>query len=144
MGVRLRMFSRLKRLHERVLFYMRRRWWRRHRIQNAGVIRKTALPFGPTWLADRLGAEKILVYRLDELLEDVDVLFNLFEQINPGVRPSRRDLKILQKTDINRKIRSDRTPESLWTKWTDEQREAFKRMCGPCMEYYRHAIPPRP
>ena len=98
----------------------------------------------PAWLADQLGGERVLIYRFEDLLHDSDVLAKLIEEINPEARLSAQELKVLQQTDINQKIRGDRSPEAIWSQWTDEQREVFKRICGPGMEHYGYSIPPRP
>jgi hypothetical protein len=95
----------------------------------------------PTWLADQLGDEKVLVLRFEDLLDDVDVLLNLLDQIDMGIKPARTELETLQETDINRKVQGERSPRVLWAKWTDEQREVFTRVCGTGMAHYGYEMP---
>lgn len=43
--------------------------------------------------------------------------------------------------DINRKVRGSRRPEDIWASWSDDQRDAFRRICGDTMQRYGYEIP---
>jgi|GEM_PF-4445006 len=96
----------------------------------------------PTWLANQLGPEKVVVYKFEDLLQDTDVLLRLIQQLHPSnLSISGKELKLAQQTDINRKVQGDRSSETLWSSWTDEQRAVFIRICGPGMKHYNYPIP---
>ncbi len=97
-----------------------------------------------SWMSKKLGGDRVLVLRLEDLVKNTDTLLNIIQKLNPKISPSIRELEILQKTDVNRKIQSNRSPDVIWARWSDEQREVFKRICGPVMEHYGYEIPPCP
>jgi len=95
----------------------------------------------PLWLSSHLDTTEILVYRLEDLLEDTHLLSDLIKKLSPFINLSHKDLKKLQRRDVNRKIQGDRSPSMLWTKWSDEQRNIFKQICSTTMEKYSYEIP---
>jgi hypothetical protein len=98
----------------------------------------------PTWLAGRFGAERCVVYRLEDLTKHSSVLGGLLARLRPDLRVSHTVFKALSRNDVNRKISGDRSPAALWERWTDWQRETFTEICGLCMEHYGYDLPPRP
>ena len=88
-------------------------------------------------MAARYGPVEI--HRMEDLTRDVEYLtmfcrvFNIHTQIP--------ELKELQGKDVNRKVSGNRTPKFLWSKWTREQQDAFRRICGPGMERLDYDIP---
>lgn len=98
----------------------------------------------PGRLQAELGEDRCELFRLEDLVSDADRLLGLVRRLQPATTLTREDAERLQGTDVNRKVQGDRSPEALWAKWTDEQRAAFTRICGPAMERYGYAIPPRP
>lgn len=97
--------------------------------------------FMPQWLAERIGKEKVMVCRFEDLLEDCGLLQRLLTKLNPSSNIEVDKLMLAQKTDVNRKIEGDRAPENLWAKWSYEQREIFEKICGHAMSHYRYQIP---
>lgn len=100
----------------------------------------------PVWMKERLGEDRVLIYRLEDLTStgDVETLSGLIQRLDPSVNLPEKALKLLQREDINRKVHGDRRPEVLWRQWTDEQREAFLKICAAAMEHFGYEIPPRP
>jgi hypothetical protein len=98
----------------------------------------------PTWLAGRIGAERCVVYRLEDLTKDPSVLGGLLAQLRSNLHLSHTEFKALSRNDVNRKISGDRSPARLWERWTDWQRETFAEICGLCMEHYGYDTPTRP
>jgi hypothetical protein len=47
----------------------------------------------------------------------------------------------LQHQDINRHVAGSRNPADLWPQWTEEQQEAFRRICGAAMQALNYEIP---
>ena len=82
-----------------------------------------------------------MVCRFEDLLEDCGLLQQLLTKLNPSSNIEVDKLMLAQKTDVNRKIEGDRTPEKLWAKWSYEQREIFEQICGRAMSHYRYQIP---
>ncbi len=95
----------------------------------------------PEWLKEKIGSDKVYVFRLEDLIMNVDYLFNIFKLIINECKVKKSYLKKMQKKDINRKIGGDRTPRKLWQKWSDEQKEKFLKICGDTMRYYSYGIP---
>lgn len=95
----------------------------------------------PGWLADQLGNDKVLVYRLENLSQDADLLTDLISKLHPDSGVTHQEATLVQKMDVNRHIRGDRRPEALWARWTDAQRGAFERICGDTMAQYGYSIP---
>lgn len=98
----------------------------------------------PEWMAERLGADRVEVVRLEDLVGDVNAFRALVGRLDAGRPPGERRIRRVQRTDRNRKIHGDNSPETLWRHWTDEQRESFRRLCGPTMERFGYPIPPPP
>lgn len=84
---------------------------------------------------------RFLVRRFEDLLGNVDMLEHLVRTVNPGCTITREELASLQQTDVNRKIRGDRSPHALWNSWSPEQRDSFRQICGSAMSYFGYKIP---
>ncbi|MDY6843991.1 MAG: hypothetical protein SVW57_07870 [Thermodesulfobacteriota bacterium] len=97
--------------------------------------------FMPSWLADHLNDIEIMVYRFEDLIENTHLLSDLIKKLQKYAKPSHEDLMVFQQTEINQKIQGDRSPLSLWNKWSDEQRSTFKYICGSSMEHYGYELP---
>ncbi len=95
----------------------------------------------PDWMRRNLGEERVVVVRLEDLTTRVADLQTLLERVNPAAEFEDSELASLQGRDVNRKIRGDRTPHVLWSKWTPEQQTSFRRLCGPTMEHYGYPMP---
>ncbi len=76
----------------------------------------------------------VVVYRLEDLTNDVDTLTQLVP-LDPDV------LRDWQARDINRKVEGDRTPSKLWRSWTAAERATFMDMCRPAMIQYGYVMP---
>jgi hypothetical protein len=98
----------------------------------------------PTWLAGRIGADRCVVYRLEDLTKHHSALGGLLAHLRSTSRLSHSEFKALSHNDVNRKIPGDRSPATLWERWTDWQRETFAEICGLCMEHYGYEIPTQP
>lgn len=98
----------------------------------------------PTWLAGRIGAERCVVYRLEDLTKHPSVLGSLLARLRPNVRLSPTEWKSLSRNDVNRKVSGDRSLATLWERWTDWQRATFTEICGLCMTHYGYEFPPQP
>lgn len=92
------------------------------------------------------------IHCMEDLTQDIEYLIGFCRVINlhtetPKLKElqsynvDRPDLERLQGQDINRKVPGDRTPEFLWSKWTREQQDAFRRICGPGMEKFGYDMP---
>lgn len=46
-----------------------------------------------------------------------------------------------QRQNINRHVRGDRRPQTLWEKWSVDQRDTFARVCREGMELYGYQTP---
>jgi len=88
-------------------------------------------------MATRYG--QVEVCRMEDLTQDTACLKSLCHTFELNV--SIDELVELQGKDINRKVDGDRTPETLWDTWTQEQRSAFRRICGPGMEELGYDVP---
>jgi hypothetical protein len=97
-------------------------------------------PMMAIWLAEQIDTERVLVFRLEDLTEDVNMLVELIRDLNPFVNIDVERLKLLQNKDINRKIYYDRSPGHLWKQWTEEEKTAFLQICGPSMKYYNYPV----
>ncbi len=96
----------------------------------------------PEWLGEKLGQHKVSVLRLEDLLSNADILDNLIRTLNPKLNLPHSEQERFQATDVNRKVQDeDRSPQALWRKWTDDQREVFREICGPGMAKYGYPIP---
>jgi hypothetical protein len=95
----------------------------------------------PSWMAENLGSDKVIVCRLEDLVSDVDQLADLVQKINPESTPAIKRLSAFQKKDINRKVKENRKPEELWRTWTPEKQAVFKKICGPAMEHFNYYMP---
>lgn len=82
--------------------------------------------FMPDWLRER--GLNVQVYSLEELTGSVDALQKLAAVL------SHEEARRWQKRDVNRKVYGPRDPETLWGKWTDEQRDGFRRVVGAVTE----------
>lgn len=78
--------------------------------------------FMPDWLREK--GLTVDVYNLDELTTDLDKL----RELAPGLDDDQ--LEQWQQTDINRKTEGGRAPSTIWRKWTNEQREAYRLIVG--------------
>jgi hypothetical protein len=78
--------------------------------------------FMPTWLV--VEGLPVEVYSLDDLITDVDLL----KELAPNLTKTK--LKKWQKIDLNRKVDGDRSPATLWSKWTAEQQDAYREIVG--------------
>jgi MoaA/NifB/PqqE/SkfB family radical SAM enzyme len=95
----------------------------------------------PNWLSNHLNNTEILVYRFEELLNDVSSLEKLIKILNPLSKPIQEELRKWQETDVNRKVQGERSPSAFWDKWSEEQRTVFREICGSTMEIYNYEIP---
>lgn len=92
-------------------------------------------------LEGAVGDDAVVPARLEDLTTDLRRLRRLLERVNGNQDfPSDR-LRKLQATDINRKVEGDRSPPSLWSRWSDKQRETFRRVCGRAMRHYSYELP---
>ena len=98
----------------------------------------------PKWMKDRIGPNRVLIYRLEDLLGNVEILADLIQKLNPDADLAVDELMALQEKDINRKTQTDRSPKALWSSWTNEQRQAFNRICGSTMKHYGYTTPKIP
>lgn len=96
----------------------------------------------PKWLRDQ-GFE-VEVYRLEDLTQDEDALRSLILSVAPERKLSDEEIHCMQRRDVNRKVRGDRTSSKLWSQWSPELRTAFEQVCGPGMKRYGYAIPDEP
>lgn len=98
--------------------------------------------FMPDWLRKQprlRDTADVTVYRTEDLTQDAGTLAELVGSF--GLRIPMSELEALQQKDVNRKVKGDRSPEALWQKWTQEQQEAFRRICGPGMKQYGYEVP---
>jgi len=87
----------------------------------------------PAWLQAQ-GLD-VTTVRLEDLVTDAEALHQLAPHLDE------QQLREWQERDVNRKVRGDRTPATLWGQWTDMQRDAFRRICGDEMASLDYEIP---
>ncbi len=78
--------------------------------------------FMPDYL--RTGGLKVSDYSLDNLILDA----KLVKKIAPKL--TLKNIKELQKVDLNRKVPGERSPEKIWAAWSEEQRAAYMEIVG--------------
>lgn len=76
----------------------------------------------PAWLQEH--GLQVTAARLEDLIAQPETL----QRLAPRLPAS--ELCQWQERDINRKIKGDRRPSTLWHQWTGKQRRAFRRICG--------------
>ena len=92
-------------------------------------------------LRHALGESAVRVHRLEDLTTDVEALASLVEWLDPGHRPDAAQLRACQQRDVGRKITGDRTPQTLWGRWTPDQRAAFRDICATGMHAFGYDMP---
>lgn len=96
--------------------------------------------FMPAWLNGYFqGDRDLFTFRFEDLVTRPVLLQELFAQFDLPL--TEEEARNLQAVDKNRKVAGDRSPEVLWAKWRPDQREAFRRICGPGMERFGYEIP---
>ena len=73
------------------------------------------------FMPDYLRGQGMIVkeYNLDELVNDPE----LVKELAPDL--SMKTIREVQKVDINRKVKGNREPMSIWADWSKSQRQAF-------------------
>jgi hypothetical protein len=93
---------------------------------------------------DAIPRSRARVTTLERLTSDLDELRSLWEWLAlPGwERYAVRNAE-LQSTPISKhpESRTLKDSRAIWSQWTPEQRETFKRVCGQDMELYGFSIP---
>jgi len=90
--------------------------------------------FMPEWIERNFWGD-VDVYRLEDLITDTALLASLVKSYGLAIP----NLKQLQSTDVNRKVEGDRSPGALWKKWTPQERENFKAICGKGMKKFGYS-----
>lgn len=89
--------------------------------------------FMPEWTRQNFHGD-VYVYRLEDLISDIELLRSVTNMY--GLDISNKQLAGFQKKDVNRKVEGDRTPRTLFSRWTDTEKAAFDLICGPGMKKY--------
>ena len=95
----------------------------------------------PDWLRANLPDIPVDVYRLEDLTGHISHLEGIIESLNPGGLGNVSGLLKIQGKNDNRDQTGDQSPSDIWERWTDEQRSAFRRICGDAMEHYGYQMP---
>ena len=92
-------------------------------------------------MRENLPDTKIPILKLEDLTSGTETLSSLMESLVPGSSKKIRNVQGIVNKDVNRKMPGDRSPENIWSQWTDEKREDFLRICGDTMRDYDYPLP---